>query len=229
MKKLVSILLLAVLALSLVSCSDPYAKSEGVMTHDEYIAAADDTDVVLEVFVQATQSWWDNKITVYAADPDGAYFIYNMTCSEEDAKKLTKGTMIKVTGSKITWEGEVEVAEGATFEFAGDLKYEAEAKDLTSLLGTDDLINHQNELAIFKGMTVVSIEYKNGVPGDDIYLKLSKDGKEYDFCVEKYLTFPDSEVYKAVGALKAGDVVDIEGFLYWYGAPNTHITAVTKK
>jgi hypothetical protein len=41
--------------------------------------------------VQATQSWWDNKITVYAQDQDGAYFLYEMACSEEDAAKLVPG------------------------------------------------------------------------------------------------------------------------------------------
>ena len=30
-------------------------------------------------------------------------------------------------------------------------------------------------------------------------------------------------------ALKKGDVVDMEGFLYWYEGVNPHITAVTVK
>ena len=38
---------------------------------------------------------------------------------------------------------------------------------------------------------------------------------------------PDTDVYKAVKELKVGDVVDLEGFLYWYEGPNPHITAVT--
>ena len=75
-------------------------------------------------------------------------------------------------------------------------------------------------------MTVVSIEYKNGEPGDDIYVTLSKNDTNYSFCVERYLTGPDTDVYKAVGALKAGDIIDVEGFLYWYEGVNTHITAV---
>ena len=29
-----------------------------------------------------------------------------------------------------------------------------------------------------------------------------------------------------VEALKAGDVIDVTGFLYWYNGPNTHITAI---
>ena len=75
-------------------------------------------------------------------------------------------------------------------------------------------------------MTVDSISYKNDAPGDDIYVNVSKDGATYSFCVEMYLTGPDSDTYKAVEALQAGDVVDIEGFLYWYEGVNTHITGV---
>ena len=40
------------------------------MTYDEYMAAAVDDEVVVECFVQATQSWWEDKITIYAAAGD---------------------------------------------------------------------------------------------------------------------------------------------------------------
>ena len=76
-------------------------------------------------------------------------------------------------------------------------------------------------------MTVKAIEYKNGTPGDDIYVTVSYNGNDYSFCVEMYLTGPDTDVYKAVQALNVGDVVDIEGFLYWYEGVNTHITGVS--
>ena len=33
-------------------------------------------------------------------DKDGAYFVYNMACTEADYDKLTPGTKIKVTGHK---------------------------------------------------------------------------------------------------------------------------------
>ncbi len=223
MKKLVSVLLLIVLAVSAVACSG------SAMTHAEYKAAAIDSEVVIECYVQATQSWWDNKITVYAADADGAYFIYEMACSEEDSKKLTPGTKIRVTGVKGEWSGEVEVME-PTFEFVNDgSTYVSEAKDLTSLLGKDELIDHQNEKAAFKGMTVKSVTFKGDAPGDDIYVTLTKDGKDYDFCVEFYLTGTDTDVYKTVSALVEGDTVDVECFVYWYNGVNPHITAVTKK
>lgn len=200
------------------------AMAEGVMTHEEYVAAAIDTEVVVETYVQAKQSWWDNKGTFYCQSEDGAYFLYEMACSEEDYAKLVPGTKIKVTGYKAEWAGEVEIVD-ASFEIL-EGSYIAEAKDVTALLGTEELINHQNEFVSFKGMTVEAIEYKNGQPGDDIYVTVSLNGQSYSFCVEVYLTGTDTDVYKAVGELKAGDVVDIEGYLYWYEGVNTHITSV---
>ena len=151
-----------------------------------------------------------------------------MACTEENAAKLVPGTKIKVSGFKAAWDGEIEIID-ATFEFAGEDTYVAEATDVTALLGNnDELVKHQNKLVLFTDMTVVSIEYKNGEPGDDIYVNLSKNGAEYSFCVERYLTGPETAVYSAVGALAAGDVIDVTGFLYWWNGPNTHITAVAK-
>ena len=230
MKKILAILLTLTFLFALTACggaeADPAAKSEGVMTYAEYVAAALDSEVTIEAYVQAKQSWWDNKATVYAQDPDGAYFLYDMACSEEDYAKLTTGTKIKVTGFKSEWAGEVEITD-ATFTI-GEGTWTAEPVDVTALLGTDELIDHQNQLVSFKGMTVESIQYKNDTPGDDIYVNLSYNGVTYSFCVEFYLTGADTEVYAAVGELVAGDVIDVEGFLYWYEGVNTHITSVSK-
>ena len=128
-------------------------KGEGVMTHEEYLAADVDAEVVIETYVQAKQSWWEDKATIYTQDKDGAYFIYNMPCSEEEYEKLVPGTKIKVTGYKAEWSGEIEVADVESFEIE-DGEYIAKPLDVTDLLGKDELIDHQNELVSFKGMTV---------------------------------------------------------------------------
>ena len=197
-----------------------------VMSHEEYAAAAVNDPVAVETYVQGHQSWWDNKVTVYCQSPDGAYFLYELSCSEEDAAKLVPGTKIRVTGFKGEWAGEVEIVDG-TFEFLEDDTYVAAPLDVTALLGTDEMLDHQNEAVSFKGMTVEEITYKNDEPGDDIYVTLSKDGVSCNFCVEVYLTGTDSDVYTTVGALNVGDTVDVEGFLYWYEGMNPHITAIT--
>ena len=257
MKKLIAMLLALVMVIGLVACgakeeaapetqpateapteapteeateapTEAEAPEVAVMTHEEYVAAELDSEVVIETYVQGNQSWWEDKVTVYCQSPDGAYFLYELACSEEDAAKLVPGTKIRVTGVKGEWAGEVEVMDG-TFEFVeGGDTFVAEALDVTDLLASEELIAHQNEFVAFKGMTVKAIEYKNGEPGDDIYLTLEKDGAEYSFCVEVYLTGTDHAVYTTVGELAAGDVVDVEGFLYWYEGMNPHITGITK-
>ncbi len=209
-------------------------KSEGVMTYAEYIAADVDTEVVIETYVQAKQSWWDDQATVYTQDEDGAYFLYNMTCSEEDYEKLTDGTKIKVTGNKTERSGEVEIID-ATFEIE-EGSYIAEALDVTDLLGTDELIDPQNESVSFTGMTVedsgdgAAFLYSwdgSGSDGDDLYFNVSLNGETYTFTVESYLCDNTTDVYAAVTNLQVGDVIDMEGFLYWYEGVNPHITSVT--
>ena len=228
-------ILAAVLAMLLVLSLCAFAMAEETMSYADYAAAELDSEVTVECYVQAHQSWWDNQVTVYAADQDGAYFLYNMACSEEDAAKLEPGTKILVKGFKSEWSGEVEIVD-ATFEFVDDGEtYIAEPVDVTDLLGKDELIDHQNQLVSFKGMTVEAYDedgaafaYKDPEgKTDDLYFKVSKDGETYDFCVEFYLCGQDTDVYKAVEALNVGDVVDLEGFLYWYEGANPHITAVT--
>ena len=257
MKKLIALLLALVMVVGLVACDakeeaapetqpateaateaateeateapvEAEVEEVAVMTHADYVAAELDSEVVIETYVQGNQSWWEDKVTVYCQSPDGAYFLYELACSEEDAAKLVPGTKIRVTGYKGEWAGEVEIMDG-TFEFVegADSVYIG-ANDYTALLGTDEMIQHQNELAAFFDMTVEAIEYKNGEPGDDIYLTLSKDGASYNFCVEVYLTGPDSEVYTTVGELAVGDTVNVEGYLYWYEGMNPHITSIAK-
>ena len=231
MKKLTALLLVIVMAVfALASCSldDVHKKGEGTMTYAEYDAAKKNDNVVIEAFVQATQSWWDNKITIYLQDKDGAYFGYEVACSEAEAQKLVKGQKVRLTGVKDEWAGEIEITDATLEILEGNWK--APVTDLTAKIANEEeLLKNQNKLVAFKGLTVVSIEYKNGEPGDDIYLTLSKDGINYDFCVERYLTGPDSDVYKAVGTLVEGDVVDVEGFLYWYEGMNPHVTSIAKK
>lgn len=236
MKKLLAVLLAVSMIAALAGCGSSDKKSEGVMTYAEFAAAAVDSEVTIETYVQAHQSWWDNTITCYTQDKDGGYFLYGMACSEEDAAKLVPGTKIKVKGYKSEWSGEVEITD-ATFEIEKG-KYVAKAEDVTSLLGSDKLTEKMNQFVSFKDMTVEEIGdgaaflYNwdgSGVQGDDLYFNVSVNGQTYNFTVESYLCDKDSEVYKAVEGLKVGDKVDLEGFMYWYEGPNPHITKVTVK
>ena len=222
---------------------DPSKKDEGTMTYSEFAAAELNAKVVVEAFVQANQSWWEKDgkgvITVYAQDLDGAYFLYEMACaSQADADKLTKGAKIKVTGYKAEWEGEVEIID-ATYELM-EGSWVATATDVTALLGTDDLIKHQNKFVAVKGATVAASKDKDGndvaflynwdgsgQDGSDLYFNVTVGENTYNFTVESYLCDKTTDVYTAVKNLKIGDKIDLEGFLYWYNGVNPHITAVT--
>ena len=255
MKKLIAMLLALTMVLALAACTaepannptpstDPAPSSDpapsedtaDVMTYEEFMAAELDTEVTIESYVQATQGWWDNAIVIYLQGPDGAYFSFGTACAEEDAAKLVPGTKIRVTGTKAEFNGEVEVLDG-TFEFIeGADTYIAEPMDATALLDSEDLIKHINKKVSFKGMTVAAANdegaaflYKwdgSGTAGDDLYFNVSLGDKTYNFCVESYLTGDGTDVYEAVESWKVGDVVDLEGFLYWYNAAQPHITAV---
>ncbi len=242
MKKLFAILLVLVMVLGIAACSKPAEPTEPskpastAMTHAEYLAAKNDDAVEIECYVQATQSWWDNKITIYAQDKDGGYFAYEVTCTEEQAAKLVPGTKINLKGFKTSYKDMPEVAGGATLTIIeGADTYIADAVDMTDLLGKQELVNKAGMKAAFKGLTIASITYKNDAPGDDIYVGVTLGEKTFEFCVERYLTDPETDVYKAFESLQVGDVVDIEGFVYWYDADedgesgdgiNTHITSI---
>lgn len=253
MKKFIAISLAAAMLFSFAACGntttaetdaaaevteDASAKDEGVMTYADYQAAEIDSQVVIEAYVQAKQSWWDNSATVYLQDADGAYFAYNMACSESDYALLVEGQKIKVTGYKAEWSGEIEIAD-ATFEII-DGNWIAPVTDVTDMLGSDDIINYQNQKVSFTGMTVeastnadgeeVPYLYNwdgSGAEGDDLYFNVSYNGQTYSFTVESYLTGADTDVYAAVKNLQVGDTVNMEGFLYWYEGVNPHITSVS--
>ena len=257
MKKLIALLLALVMVIGLVACGETTPETpdvpettegntpettEGteapeettaaqveapeVIGYAEFDSAPLDTQVCVETYIQAVESWWDGYVQLYTQNEEGAYYIYNLACSEEEAAQLVPGTKIRVTGFKAEWAGEIEIMDG-TVEVLDAEPVVYDATDVTELLGTEELIAHQNEKVSFTGLTVDGIEFKNGEPGDDIYVTVVYGDATYSFCVEMYLTGPDTEVYQTVSALEAGDVINVEGFLYWYEGVNTHITGVT--
>ena len=121
MKKIICLALVLIMTLSFVACDkeDILTKSEGVMTWEEYNAAALNDEVTIEAYVQGKQSWWsDNgvgKATIYLQDGVGGYLLYDLHCSEEEYGKLVEGTKVRVTGYKAAYKGEYEIID-ATFE-----------------------------------------------------------------------------------------------------------------
>ena len=249
MKKLLTILLVTLMALTLAACNDSkkFKKSEGVMTYEEYAAAPLESKVTIEGFVQGAQSYW-NGASIYVQDDKGGYFLYGIGISEADYAKLVSstnyapgwtglanGAKIKVTGYKAEWSGEVEVIDAEEIVVDDSVKWVADPTDVTAKLGTDELVKYQNMKVAFKGLKVATAPRYNwdgsGAAGSnsDVYFDLTDGTNNYEFVVESYLCYEGSDVYNKVLELKVGDTVDVEGFLYWYNGPDTHVTKVTVK
>ena len=246
MKKFLAIVLALTFVFAFVACGKKDhefkdVKSEGVMTYDEFAAAALESKVTIEGYVQAKQVYSEQygNTSLYLQDTKGAYFVYRLACTAEEYAKFTEGVKVKIVGYKAVWSGEVEIIDVESFSVDSSVKYTAPVFDATSLLGTDDLIKHQNEKVSFKGLTVKASKdadgnefaylYKSngtGAEGDDLYFNVALGDKEFQFLVESDLCGADTDVYKAVKNLKVGDTIDLEGFLYWYNGVNPHITSV---
>lgn len=220
-----------------VTTAAPTQEYSPFMTHEAFLDAGLETPVSVETYVQATQEWWNDTVTVYAQSEDGGYFLRNMACSREDASLLVPGARIQVTGVKTQWAGSDQIEHGTFTLLEGS--YIAPALDVTALLGSDALYAHQNERVSFTGLVVEPIG-EAGAPflygwdgsgdsgGDsDLYFRAALGDISCLFVVPYYLCGPDSEAYQAVIALEVGDIVNLEGFLYWYDDPQPHITSVT--
>lgn len=268
MKKLIALLLALVMVIGLVACgettpetpdvpettegntpettegteepSENIPEPTGVMSYDEFVAAPLDTQVTVETYIQAVESWWDGCVQLYTQNEEGAYYIYDLACTEEDAAQLVPGTKIRVTGFKAEWAGEVEIID-ATYEILEGEWTVEEAANVTELAqqGSEALAEKMNQLVQIDGMTVVASTdgegnevpylYKwdgSGSQGDDLYFNVQIGEQVYTFTVNAYMigTGADSDVYKAVEALQIGDTVTIGGFLYFYDGAQTHVT-----
>ena len=232
----------AVLSVAMLAGCDKKAESNA-LKYDDYIKTEDGKTVTISGYIQAKQSWWESDgvgmTTIYLQDDNGGYFAYELPCTKEQYdNELVKGQLIEITGVKGSWAGEVEILgekDGVTASYKLlDGKKTYEFYDVTSLIGSDSLIDYQNQAVKFKDLVVAPQEsglaytYKSGSNNDDIYLKLT-DGENFlDVCVEYYLTGSDTDCYKAVEDLKVGDVVTLDCYLYWYNGANPHVVGVTK-
>ena len=86
--------------------------SATVMDYEEFMASPMDAEVSIETYVQASERWWDGKVTLYCQSPEGGYYLYNLACTEEDAAKFVPGIKIQATGLKAQWNGNTEIIDG---------------------------------------------------------------------------------------------------------------------
>ena len=208
------------------------------MTYTEFCQAGFGDNVEVVGYVQAKSEWiYESYMTVFAQNEDGAYYVSGLECTKEEYDQLVPGSKIYITGIKDEWADAVAISE-ASYQLL-DGKRLDDPLDVTTLLEDSSLVQYQNRFVSFKGMTVYSIRvngqdaayaYKwdgSGQEGDELYFELSLDGKVYTFMVNPEFCDETTDVYQAVKQLKIGDVVDVEGFLYWYSGANPWVTGIT--
>lgn len=245
MKKLLTIMLSVLMVFGLAACgkdenddnTDEPANGGNevveVTAKDDYASfMAADVDAKVEVlmYVQAHQAWWEKDgqgvMTLYGMDKDGGYFVYEAKMDKETADSIKEGTLVKVTGVKAEWAGEVEIMD-ATVEVLGETKT-FEATDVTDVVAdSEKLATYMNQKIAMKGLEVVEVSVKDSEYDPDLYITCKLGDTEVNLCVENYLTGPDTEVYMTGKDLTAGTIIDVEGFLYWYEGANPHVTSIS--
>ena len=207
-------------------------ETDQVMRYEEFVSAELSQKVIIDCYVQDKRDWEDGKTSLFAQDEHGGYYLYHVTCSEEDYALLSPGKKIRVNGYKGIFQGRIEI-EDAVFEFL-EGKMIAEAADLTNYIGDDDTLNdYQNRKVCFHDLIVLPMadgsafyyDWDNsGDPagGENLYFKAAKRGQQDEsmiFSVEYDLCDETSEVYQAVQHLNTGDSIEVEGYLFWYAGP----------
>ena len=244
MKKLLTIMLSVLMVFGLTACGkdnnggtdEPSNGGNDVVevtAKDDYasfMAADVDAEVEVLMYVQAHQAWWEKDgqgvMTLYGMDKDGGYFVYEAKMDKETADSIKEGTLVKVTGVKAEWAGEVEIMD-ATVEVLGETKT-FEAKDVTDVVAdSEKLAEYMNQKVAIKGLEVVEVTTKDSEYDPDLYITCMLGDTEVNLCVENYLTGPDTEVYMTGKDLTAGTIIDVEGFLYWYEGANPHVTSIS--
>lgn len=270
MKKIITFaLVLCVLAVMLVGCgkdepadvtsvesvesvesavtSEPADESVApvvLTTYDEYVAAENQTEVTVEVYVQAKEVLVEGKCVVYTQNDEGAFLINDLACTEEEYAALTAGVKIRVHGIKDTVNGQLMIT-NATFEVVEAEPMVYESVDVSELFGTEALIGQMSRLVKVRGTVVnsqledgteISFLYKEdgtGEDGDDIYFALKPYDPQFSnnihdgFNVRVSLVGAESEVYAAAKEITGGVKVELVGFLCWNEGPSVRVISIS--
>ena len=218
--------------------TEPAEEKSGVMRFQEFLAAEDDSPVTVEGYVQAKEARRDGCCSLYMQNEEGAYYLSRMRCSQEEYESLKTGRKIRVKGYKAHWNDAIEISDASFSLMEGNLI--TEAADVTALIGSDALIQHQNEKAVFRGMTVElmpdghSVWYRgwdntaSAEEDSELWFRASSAGTVCVFTIKPSLCENSDEVIETLQQLQAGDRVDLTGFLRFYNGVLPRITANTR-
>ena len=218
-----------------VSTEDVLVKSEDAMDYAAFAAAEADAPVVIEAYIQAWGDWGRSSLALYAQDAEGGYYIAELACPYGAEEELIPGRKIRVTGVKSQRGDGMEIVDASFTPLIGSCHFAP--LDLSEPLDKGELIRHQNQKVVFKGMTVEACDdsgeafaFEDAENRDgDLFFKASGGGRSWEFRVALAFGGREGEAYKTVQRLNPGDIVDLEGFLYWDADAQPQITAVTVK
>ena len=247
MKRIITVLLVMSLVLGLAACGQQNNNNSSgpkAMTYEEYMAAADEAKVVIEGYVQvyAYSAQYNNVNMFIMDDNGGAYYAYRADCSADQAKKLTEGLHVRVSGNKGNFKGEIEIQEHCTFEVLSGTKIYPAADISDSLNNYKALEAMMNQKVAVRGLVVEDIYDGDGKEAaflynwdgsgqaganNDVYFNASYNGVTYNFVVESDEFAEGTDTYVSATRFSVGDVIDIEAFMYWYNGPNMHVSKIS--
>ena len=90
--------------------------AQSAMSKAEFDAAALNSQVCIDAYVQAAQGWYNRdgtgRIALYLQSGEDGYFAYDVLAGQAESAKLVPGTKIRLKGVKTEWAGEVEIIDG---------------------------------------------------------------------------------------------------------------------
>lgn len=219
-----------------MSAVEGNVSSEPVISYSEFLSADDSRPVTIESYLQEKQAWSEGRTNIHLQDEAGAYYIYNLPCSQEEYDGLKRGQKLRIQGYKTEFSGQIQITD-AVFSVL-DGVYVAEAEDISDLLNTDELYLRLNRNVRFHAMTVepmfdgVSAFYygwdnSGTAKVSDLYFTASNGKESLTFLVKTQMSGNDSDVYRTAENLRVGDVVDLVGILCWYNGPQPLVTSIS--
>lgn len=185
---------------TVVTKTRPASAPATVMTHAEFVAAAKDSDVLVQGVVTII-----NGKNVFFSDNDGGYYAYNVAAVPEN---LAVGMTVKVTGKKDVYYGVNQVKNGGTLEIVDTEVKTVTPVDITDVItnmtSLDKLGAYQNMLVVVKGITIAEF--------DGTSFKFTLGTVEVTHFVSgKYqvVAQADQEAYKQLFADNAGKTADL--------------------
>ena len=182
----------------------------------------------------------ENKNTsIFLADADGqhGYFAYRIKCDTQEAydTDLAIGNVILVNGKTSIYNGFREMGSGCTYTVLTDASGNPVTAEVPKI-AIDDLFDGRADLAAaldplqamtvtVSGATIKSIDDS----GTKATVTVEKNGTVLKIFMNNTYTLTPDEYTEMISQLAVGYVVDAEGSVAWYNAPQIYPYAGTVK